>query len=49
VVSVSRVYVGTHYVTDVLGGAATAAVARLLVAVFYRESSWLNQRLVRIV
>jgi undecaprenyl-diphosphatase len=48
-VSVSRVYVGTHYVTDVLGGATTAAVATLLVALFYRERSRLNQRLVRIL
>jgi undecaprenyl-diphosphatase len=48
-VSVSRVYVGTHYVTDVLGGAATAALATLLIAAFYREESRLNQRLVSIL
>jgi undecaprenyl-diphosphatase len=44
----SRVFVGTHYVTDVLGGAATATLAVWLVARLYDESSGLNQRLVRI-
>lgn len=48
-VSLSRVYVGTHYVTDVLGGAATAAVATGLVAAFYRADSGLNRQLVRIL
>lgn len=48
-VSLSRVYVGTHYVTDVLGGAATAALATWLAAAFYRKESGLNQRLVQIL
>jgi undecaprenyl-diphosphatase len=39
---VSRVYVGTHYVSDILGGAATALAACLLVTAFYREGSCLD-------
>lgn len=38
-VCLSRVYVGTHYVTDVLGGAATGLVAALIVRAVYREGS----------
>lgn len=48
-VSLSRVYVGTHYFSDVLGGALTAAVAAALVALFYRSDSALNKKLVRIL
>jgi undecaprenyl-diphosphatase len=39
---VSRVYVGTHYVSDILGGATTALAACLLVMAFYREGSRLD-------
>lgn len=35
----SRIFVGTHYVTDVLGGAGTAVVAAILVSVLYREGT----------
>ena len=38
-VGLSRVYVGTHYVTDVLGGAATGIVAAILVCLLYREGT----------
>lgn len=38
-VCVSRVYVGTHYVSDVLGGAAIGALAAWLVHLVYREGS----------
>lgn len=38
-VSVSRVYVGTHYVTDILGGAATGAVAAAVVRLAYRKDN----------
>src|ERR1700730_12049652 len=37
--AVSRVYVGTHYVGDVLGGVVTGLVAAILVRVAYREGS----------
>jgi len=47
-ISLSRVYVGMHYVTDVLGGALTAAVAATFVAWLYRSDSGLNRKLVRI-
>lgn len=42
-VSISRVYVGTHYVGDILGGAVTAIVAAALVRVFYREGTRLDR------
>ena len=38
----SRIFVGTHYLTDVLGGSLTAVVAAVLVWVFYREGSRLD-------
>jgi undecaprenyl-diphosphatase len=39
VISLSRVYVGTHYVTDIIGGAAMAMIATTLVNVLYREGT----------
>lgn len=42
-VSISRVYVGTHYVGDVLGGAAAGIAAAILVRAFYREGTRLDQ------
>jgi undecaprenyl-diphosphatase len=42
-VSISRVYVGTHYVGDVLGGAVAGIVAAALVSVFYREGTRLDR------
>lgn len=38
-ICVSRVYVGTHYVTDVLGGASTGVLAALLVRSLYWEGT----------
>jgi undecaprenyl-diphosphatase len=37
--AVSRVYIGTHYVGDVLGGAATGILAATLVRAVYRENT----------
>jgi undecaprenyl-diphosphatase len=42
-VCLSRVYIGTHYVSDVLGGAATGILAAIAVHFIYREDSRLNQ------
>jgi len=36
---VSRVFVGTHYASDVLGGAVTGIIAAALVRLVYREGT----------
>ncbi|WP_348644055.1 phosphatase PAP2 family protein [Mesorhizobium sp. B4-1-3] len=38
----SRIFIGTHYVSDVIGGAATAAIAALAVRLAYKENSRLD-------
>lgn len=45
----SRVYVGTHYVSDVLGGLVTALIAGLFVSRFHFQQSLLNRCLTRIL
>lgn len=45
----SRIYVGTHYVTDLLGGAVTGAFAATLVRGLYREDSRLDRLATRIL
>ena len=42
-VTVSRVYIGTHYVSDVLGGAATGIVAAIFVRSLYIEGTRLDR------
>jgi undecaprenyl-diphosphatase len=39
----SRIFVGTHYLTDVLGGALTGISAAVLVRAFYPEGSRLDR------
>jgi undecaprenyl-diphosphatase len=39
----SRVFVGTHYASDVIGGACTGIVAALIVRVAYREGTRLDR------
>jgi len=47
-IAFSRVYVGTHYVSDVLGGAATGIFAAIVVWLLYREGSRLDRLLTSI-
>lgn len=42
-VAVSRVYVGTHYVTDVFGGAVTGGLAAFAVRLIYQEGTKLDR------
>lgn len=42
-ICLSRVFVGTRYVTDVLGGAATGALSAVTIRFLYRENSKLDR------
>lgn len=42
-VCLSRVYVGTHYASDILGGAATGIFAAVLVCRFYRADTKIDR------
>jgi|TARA_R110000751_G_scaffold261692_1_gene360960 undecaprenyl-diphosphatase len=42
-IAVSRVFIGTHYVSDVLGGAAIGVVAAMLTRALYREGTRLDR------
>lgn len=48
-ICVSRVFVGIHYASDILGGAATGALAAGAVCWVFRPELWLNRALVRIL
>ncbi len=45
----SRVYVGTHYVSDVMGGIVTGAVAAAVICYAYRPELRVNRLLVNIL
>ena len=45
-ISFSRVYVGTHYVSDVLGGAMVGVVAALTVDIIFRRNMTFVQRMI---
>lgn len=49
VVSWSRIYVGTHYVTDVLGGVATGLLATIIVRKVWRSGNRLESFLIRLL
>ncbi|BCG84858.1 undecaprenyl-diphosphatase [Mesorhizobium sp. 113-3-9] len=42
-IGLSRVYLGTHYASDILGGAATGFLAAVLVRFAYRENTRLDR------
>jgi len=42
-VTFSRVYVGTHYASDVLGGALTGILAAFIVRTGYREDTRIDR------
>jgi undecaprenyl-diphosphatase len=47
-IAFSRIFVGTHYLTDVLGGALTGIGAAVMVHALYWEGSRLNRFVTRI-
>jgi undecaprenyl-diphosphatase len=47
-VCVSRVYVGTHYVTDALGGAVTGIIAAGAIRSLYWEGTWADRFITKI-
>jgi undecaprenyl-diphosphatase len=48
-VGFSRIYIGTHYLSDVIGGAGTAFIAALIVFAIYKEESPLNRWVVKML
>ncbi len=49
VVCFSRIYVGMHYASDILGGAGVALIAAYVVKKFYREDSKPNRFITKVL
>ena len=49
VVMVSRVYIGIHYASDVVGGAFTGLIAAMIVLALYREGTSLDRAITSIL
>jgi undecaprenyl-diphosphatase len=47
-VCMSRIYIGTHYVTDVLGGAATGILAASVVFGLYKEGTRVDRLITKV-
>ncbi|MBB6409860.1 membrane-associated phospholipid phosphatase [Mesorhizobium sangaii] len=45
----SRIYIGTHYLTDVVGGAITGVLGAIVVRLVYRENSRLDKLVTKIL
>jgi undecaprenyl-diphosphatase len=45
----SRIYIGTHYITDVVGGAVTGVLGAVVVRMAYRENSRLDNLVTKIL
>jgi undecaprenyl-diphosphatase len=48
-VCISRIYVGMHYVTDIVGGAATGVAAAIIIQFSYREGNRIDRIATRIL
>ena len=48
VLACSRVYVGTHYASDILGGALTGLIAAIICLVLVKRDSRFTEQVARI-
>lgn len=48
-VSISRVYVGTHYLTDIVGGALTGIIAAIIIRSVYTEGTRVDRLITSIL